>query len=148
MRKAVFGLTIFYSIAAAALSLGWALWPQATWWLALTNVFALYTFVPLLLFIPLAILLRDRSIGLLLSIPLAAFLALFGKGLLPPHPAQTQGTHLRVLTINQLFTNKQPAVVIDAIETQNADIVAIQELSIRVAFSAAQLHERYPYQYM
>src|SRR5262249_53421184 len=80
---------------------------------------------------------------------LAAFLALFGPRLIPPLGRPVEGQHLRVMTINQLYTNRRVADLIRAIRAQDADIVAIQELSQTVAVATRQeLNGIYPYQFL
>lgn len=139
---------MLYCIAVVALGLLWTIHPDGRWWLALSNVFALYLFAPLLLIVPAALLLRSRWLRGAALIGLVAFLALFGQRLVPPLGRPAKGAHLRVMTINQLYSNKRVADLIAAIRAQDADIVAIQELSEPVAQAAGQLRHAYPYQFL
>jgi endonuclease/exonuclease/phosphatase (EEP) superfamily protein YafD len=78
---------------------------------------------------------------------MAAFLVLFGSRLVPSFAQPSEGMRLRVMTINHLYTNRNVADLIGAIRAQDADIVAIQELSEPVADAAShQLSNLYPYQ--
>ena len=148
-RGLLIGAALLYCVAVIALVLLWSLDPDRIWWLALSNVFALYLFVPLLLIAPAALLLRSRWLRGAACIMLVAFLALFGQRLIPPLERPTDAARLRVMTINQLYTNQRVADLIAAIRAQNADIVAIQELSEPVAEAAArQLRDAYPHQFL
>jgi endonuclease/exonuclease/phosphatase (EEP) superfamily protein YafD len=146
-RGLIVGLALLYCILVVALGLLWTLRADSAWWLALSNVFALYAFAPLLLLAPAALLIGSRWLRAATALPLAVFLALFGARLLPPLGEQPAGQRLRVMTINQLYTNRQVDALIAAIRTEDADIVAIQELSPRLAAAAEQqLRAEYPYQ--
>jgi endonuclease/exonuclease/phosphatase (EEP) superfamily protein YafD len=147
--RLLIGTAMLYCIAVVALGLLWAIHPDGIWWLALSNVFALYLFAPLLLIAPAALLLRSRWLRGAALIALVAFLALFGQQLIPPLRRPAEGARLRVMTINQLYTNERVAELIAAIRAQDADIVAIQELSEPVAEAAGrQLRDAYPHQFL
>jgi endonuclease/exonuclease/phosphatase (EEP) superfamily protein YafD len=78
---------------------------------------------------------------------LGAFLALFGPRLIPPLGLPAEGAPLRVMTINQMYSNRRIADLVAAIRVQGADIVAIQELSEPLAEAAGrELRDVYPYQ--
>ena len=148
-RWLLIGAAMLYCVAVVALALLWSLHPDGIWWLALSNVFALYLFAPLLLIAPAALLLRSRWLRRAASIMLVAFLALFGQRFIPPLERPTEGARLRVMTINQLYSNQRVADLIAAIRAQDADIVAIQELSEPVAEATSrQLRDAYPHQFL
>jgi vancomycin resistance protein VanJ len=104
--------------------------------------------LPALVLLPLAALLR-RPISIFLLLPAAlAFILSYGPAFLPrsaPVTAQT-GTHLRLLTYNlKSQTDSDPALTV--IQSAQADVVALQELSTAMAAHlAAKLSDVYPYQ--
>lgn len=149
VRRALAGAIFCYCLAAFALGAAWLIRPQATWWLALGNLFAPLLFAPLLLLLPLALLLRawaTAAVGLAAAV---VGLALFGGQLLPPALAVPQGQSLRVMTFNHLFANARVDAIVAQIRAQDADIVALQELSNATAEALARdLRDEYPYQYL
>jgi vancomycin resistance protein VanJ len=148
-RGLLIGAAMLYCIAVVVLGLLWTIGPDRAWWLALSNVFALYLFAPLLLLAPAGLLLRSPWLRAAALLALAAFLALFGPRLIPPLGRPAEGAHLRVMTINQLYTNDRVADLVAAIRMQGADVVAIQELSEPMAEAAGrQLRDVYPYQFL
>jgi endonuclease/exonuclease/phosphatase (EEP) superfamily protein YafD len=148
-RSLLIGAALLYCIGVIALALLWTFHLEEAWWLALSNIFALYFFVPLLLMLPAALVVRSRWLRAAAALALAAFLALFGMRLVPPFGQKAEGTQLRVMTINQMFTNTSIADMIAAIREQSADVVAIQELSPQLASAAEQqLRAEYPYQFL
>lgn len=146
LRRLVMACATLYGSIVVVLSLLWVFGPQGVWWVTVSNIFAPYAFLPMLLLGLDAVLLRSRWLAGWLAVLLLIFGALFGNALLPRAPQHKAAT-LRVVTFNQLFNNKQTADVVAAIRMQNADIVALQELSDAVAAAAQQqLHDEYPYQ--
>jgi vancomycin resistance protein VanJ len=140
---------MIYCVIVVALVLIWTIGPGGIWWLELLNIFALFLFAPLLLLAPVALLLRSSWMRGAVLFALAAFLALFGPQLIPPLSRPTGGARLRVMTINQHNSNGQISELLTTIRTQDADIVAIQELSESVADAAKQqLNDLYPYRYL
>jgi vancomycin resistance protein VanJ len=143
------GMAVLYCAAVIALGLAWTIGPGGIWWLELSNIFALYLFAPLLLLAPAALLVRSSWLRAATLFTLVTFVALFGSRLIPSLGQPAAGTGLRVMTINQLYTNERVADLIDAIRAQDADVVAIQELSDSVADAASrQLSDLYPYQFL
>ena len=146
-RRLLIGLASIYCIGVVAMAILWAVRPQPVWWLALTNVFALYLFTPLLFLAPAALLLRSRWLRASVVVALVTFLALFGARLAPPTGRPGPGVPLRVVTLNQLYSNQRVDDLITALQAQGADVIAIQELSTAVAAAAQQrLSAEYPYQ--
>jgi vancomycin resistance protein VanJ len=137
-----------YCVGLIALSALWSFVPNAHWSIAFSNIFASSFFLPLLLFLPAALLVRSPWMYVVTGLPVVAFLALFGTRFLPRvgRPA-FRGTTLRVATFNQLFLNSNTDRMLAAIRAQNADLVAMQELVPTVA-EAMQLNLKtiYPYQ--
>jgi hypothetical protein len=147
VRRLLIGATLIYCLGVVILMILWTTYIRQAWWVALSNVFALYLFAPLLLFVPAALLVRSRWLRGAVLLSLAVFLALFGARLIPPPARQEGGTTLRVMTLNQLYSNRRVDDIIAAIQAQDADVVALQELSAPVAAAAQQrLGTEYPYQ--
>jgi vancomycin resistance protein VanJ len=149
--RAVFWLVLggatAYCLAIVGLAILWATAPEARWWIAVTNIFAALLFAPLLVLLPAALLLPSWWLRGVVAMPLAIFLASFGALLVPPAPAPAEGTPLRVVTFNQLHSNRSTEEIVAAIRAQDADVVALQELSWNVADAAEeQLSDLYPYQ--
>jgi endonuclease/exonuclease/phosphatase (EEP) superfamily protein YafD len=148
-RRLLAGAGIVYSIGIVALTVLWAIHPQRSWWVELSNIFAIYLFTPLALLAPLALMVRSRWFRLSVGTVGVIFLALFGGQFVPPLPKTDDGVRLRVVTYNQLYANRHVDDVIEAIRAQDADIVALQELSRSVTEGAErQLADVYPYQWM
>jgi vancomycin resistance protein VanJ len=148
-RRLLIGATIIYCTAIIALSALWATVGQPTWWLALTNVFAAPLFVPLLPLIVAALVVRSWWMRGSVVVMAAVFLALFGPQLLPLPARPPAGTLLRVVTFNQLYSNDQVGAIVAAIRAQDADVVALQELSGAAAAALrSDLIAEYPYQYL
>ena len=120
------------------------------WWLAIANdVGAPLVFLPVPLLLALALIWRSRTLGVAVAVAALAFALVFRSALLPVAPAVISGTPLRVMTYNQLFDNPQPEAVVETIRRQQADIVAIQELSPSVMAAVQRdLSASYPYQWL
>jgi vancomycin resistance protein VanJ len=99
------------------------------WWLALLNAFAIYTFFPLIVLIPLAFLsglwrdfIRLGVMGLLAVIWFGPFFQPVSA------PNDVSGTPLDIVTVNmQANANDDPQAIVDWLQTVNADIVFMQE---------------------
>jgi vancomycin resistance protein VanJ len=146
-RGIFIGAALIYCIVVVALGLFWSVRIQEAWWVELSRIFAIFLFAPLLLLAPAALLIRSRWLRAATALATLVFLAMFGARLLPPLGQPANGARLRVLTINQLYTNTRTADLVAAIRAQQADIVTIQELTPRLAAAAKQqLLDLYPYQ--
>ena len=90
---------------------------------------------------------RSRGLRGATLLVLGLFILLFGARFLPPRPASAEGTlKFRVVTFNQLYTNERVDEVLDALSAQDADIIALQELSPAVADALqTRLKDAYPY---
>lgn len=146
-RWLLIGATLIYCIGLFVLAALWTFVEQRPWWLELTNTFALLLFAPLLLLLLAALLVRSRWMTGAIAAALALFVALFGARFMPPSAPVAAGTPLRIMTFNQLYTNKRVPEVIAAIRAQQADVIGLQELSESVAEALkAELSGEYPYQ--
>lgn len=148
-RRLILGVALIYCIAVIALAALWAFSPSLAWWVELSNMLAPFFFVPLVVLIPLAAWVRWRPLlGVVAALTIVGA-AMFGARLLPRAAAATGGTSLRVMTFNHLFANTRVEQIVDEIRAQNADVIALQELSNPMAQALAQsLHDTYPYQYL
>lgn len=146
MRRLLIGAAWLYSAIIVVFAGLWQFAPMR-WWVILTNVFAPLFFVPLLLLVPAALLVRSAWLRVL-ALPLLIFVLLFGDRFIPKRmPEVAEGTPLRVATFNHLYDNSDIHAVIATISAQQADVVALQELSPAVAAAARQqLGELFPYQ--
>lgn len=143
------GATVIYCIGLLALAALWATAMPRPWWLAITNVFALLLFAPLLLCIPAALVIRSWWMRGAVAAALALFLALFGTHFLPRSAPPASGAPIRVMTFNQLFTNQHTSDIIRQIRAQGADVIGLQEFSEQTAQAIkAELSGEYPYQFL
>jgi endonuclease/exonuclease/phosphatase (EEP) superfamily protein YafD len=143
------GATSIYCVGLLALAALWATAEPRPWWLAITNVFALLLFAPLLLCIPAALVIRSWWMRGAVAAALALFLALFGARFLPRPASPVSGAPIRVMTFNQLFTNQRSSDIIHQIRAQNADVVGLQEFSEQTAEAIkTELTSEYPYQFL
>lgn len=103
-------------------------WPPP---LALVNSFVPFLFAPLVLTLPLALLARSRVAFIAGLALLGLFVIAYGTFFLPrlqPAVASADGS-LKVMTFNLQYDHPQPEQVIAVIESENADVVAVQELT-------------------
>ncbi len=137
-----------YTVGLFAFFLLRAQRPQLTPTLALVNVFAPFLFAPLVLVLPLALLSRTRLALLCTLAALGLGAILYMPLFLPrlrfsPEPANGR---LTVMTFNLGPGQSQPEEVAAAIAEENADIVAVQELTYETAgVLRTRLAKRYPY---
>lgn len=145
------GLSAFV-FAYLLILFGWAtirgLFGDRWWWLFLLNSFAQYLFVPLPAVLVIVLLVRRRTLwaGLVAALLLWAYL--YGQLFVPrPGRALAHDSGLKVMTFNTLLSNPQPTRVVASIRASGADVVALQELSKRVAAAIErELAGEYPYQ--
>jgi vancomycin resistance protein VanJ len=144
---AIVGATL-YCIGIIVLAALWSFAPNAHWTITFSNIFAANFFIPLLLLVPAALLLRLRWMSVVTALPLVVFLALFGARFVPHVGAAVAGgTMLRVATFNLLYANANLDDQLEAIRAEHADIVGLQELVSPVAEAMQRnLKAIYPYQ--
>ena len=116
--------------------------------LALISYGGPFLFAPLLLLLPLAFLLRSRAAAISTMAVLVLFAVLYGPLFVPrlaPAPALT-GEPLSVMTFNLGAYRAPPERLVSVIESENADVVAVQELVPATARALRDgLGTRYPY---
>jgi endonuclease/exonuclease/phosphatase (EEP) superfamily protein YafD len=140
---------MLYCAGLLVLALLWTIGIQGIWWLDLANVFALCLFAPLALLAPVALMSHRRELQSSVVIACAACLGLFGPQMIPPAVQAHSGPRIRVATFNLHYdlAESQLAAIIAAIRAQQADVVALQELSPGAAAGIQrQLVDNYPYQ--
>ena len=117
------------------------------WPMRLATNFLPYLFLPLLLLVPLALISKSRLAKLVICLPCALFLLLYGQLFLPRLGSVSGGSEqtLKVMTYN--VTRGDPGVeqILSIIQSEDADIVALQEVPPELAEALAQLGDRYPY---
>lgn len=121
---------------------------ESLWWVNLAVDFLPYLFSPLLILLPLAVLSRSTRAGVVVCMPCLIFLLLYGSLFLPKlaRASQHSGRTLKVMSYN--VTMGLPGVdqILSVIESQNPDVIGLQELSPEVAEVLSGLDGRYPYQ--
>jgi endonuclease/exonuclease/phosphatase (EEP) superfamily protein YafD len=140
----------FYVAAMVPLVVLWEIAPEVHPLVALSNIFAIYAFAPLVALLPLALLLRWRVLGTTLAALLLVALLLFVPALLPrpaqPLFAEHPDPILRVVTFNQLSFNQRVDDAVAALMAQDADIIVVQELSYAMEQRLVLREDAYPYQ--
>lgn len=118
------------------------------WWLFLLTSLAFYLFLPALLLPPIALATRHPPLWVGFGLAAAVWVGLFGRLYLPHSaPAYASDTILTVLTYNALYHNTEVEHMVAAIRANDADLVAIQELSAAgLQAIQAELSTDYPYQ--
>ncbi len=148
------GCVALLALAHLGALLGWiaihALIGDSRWWSFLLNTFALYLFVPLIVTVPLAILLRNYLLRACALLGTILFLAFYGNLFVPPtlRPAVPAGApRLTAMTFNVHVSNQNPDGVAAAIRRSGADVVGLQEVNPAMAQGLRRdLSDLYPYQ--
>ncbi len=142
-------MKIFIIVYISVISLWFFLWlsvADATWWLTGLNRIVLYFFVPVPLLFILAILSHRRKLAALLIVPVLIFAILYAPYLFPKSVTIVDGTELRIMTYNVLFSNPDYDAVSNVILTYQPDIIALQEVRPRMMKEVAkQIGADYPY---
>src|SRR5262249_41609136 len=93
----IIGGNVIYWLGVLGLAALWATAAPQPWWLAISNVFALLLFAPLLVCIPAALIIRSWWMRGPVAAALVLFLALFGAHFLPRATPPSSGTAIRVM---------------------------------------------------
>lgn len=145
LRMVTLTLTVCYAFLVAGLALIWALGMPGSALITLSNIFALYFFVPVVPLFLLGFWLHSRAFWLALSVPLLLFALLFGNHLLPPKVPANEPA-IRLLTMNVLYSNERYEEVARFILAAQPDILALQEVEPELAeVLDRRLAEQYPY---
>lgn len=122
--------------------------PEGPWWVRLAAYALPHLFLPLLAFLPLALLSRSRSAKMLICIPCLLFVLLYGNLFVPNLASASPGSDATLSVMTYNVTTGDPGVdeILAIIEDESPDVVALQELPHKVAQAAGDLKEEYPYQ--
>ena len=103
---------------------------DSLWWLALINTVALYMFVPLILFLPFALLWRKWGLLFGLCFPLGIFIGLYASFFLPSLSTTVSQNQqiIKVMTFNMLFNNSDYDAITQMVNENNPDIIGLQEV--------------------
>ncbi|PDV96772.1 hypothetical protein A9Q02_05990 [Candidatus Chloroploca asiatica] len=146
-QRVLDGLLALYPVGLIGLTLVALVAPQRTGLMALTQVFAHFLFLPLLLLLPLAVLVRLSLLRFALGAALAVFLIVyppaFHVGSAPP-PAAT-GVQVRIMTWNLFYGRVSAAQLQARLETYEPDIVLVQEMLGEGFVVSEWLTTQYPY---
>lgn len=119
------------------------------WWLAFLHNFAPYYFAPLLVLLPCALLLRDRTSASRLLLLLAVGALWFGPLWLPDNTdsaAAHSADRLEVVSFNILYNNPRLDDVAAWLRAADADIALLQEVApASRRYLLAALGDVYPY---
>jgi endonuclease/exonuclease/phosphatase (EEP) superfamily protein YafD len=121
---------------------------DSLWWLALINTVALYIFIPLILFLPLALLCRYWRLFFALCFPLGLFIGLYGSFFLPPLsiPVTQNQPTIKAMTFNMLRSNTDYDSIVKMVAENNPDIIGLQEVTPQAAPILVKRFEKdYPY---
>jgi endonuclease/exonuclease/phosphatase (EEP) superfamily protein YafD len=142
---------MIYIISMLMLVVLWNLAPGWTAWLALSNIFAPYLFLPLVVVLPLALLLRAKGVFGASVVLLLVAGVLFVPAVIPSRPLfaaapVSEQPVLRVVTFNQLSSNNDIDGTLAVLLAQDADVIALQELSHAMAEALERHRADYPFQ--
>jgi endonuclease/exonuclease/phosphatase family metal-dependent hydrolase len=121
--------------------------PRRSGPLALTQVFAPWLFLPLLVLLPFAWALRDRVLVVALALAAVTFAVHLGPALVPhPHPPPPAGAvPVRVASWN-VYIRNPAGMVLETVRSLDADVVGLVEVNPRQAArldADSTLHTRY-----
>lgn len=143
-RPGMNGLTDGYPLLVALYLLLRSWFGASLWWLALLHTFALYLFLPLIVVLLLALVLRRPR-----SAVVSLVLLILGGWLYLPRPSRKRNTeqaHLRVIQYNARPENPQLAEDAQWLLQQNADVIILEEIVAEAHEPALDaLYKAYPY---
>jgi vancomycin resistance protein VanJ len=117
------------------------------WLLAFLNAFAIYLFLPLLLTLPLAILMRLRVATIGNVLLLVVILIWIAPYFLPKPTNVAHTKPLKIVTFNMLGDNRNQREVEAWLRTTDADLVLVQETTWDIAHDQMpHILDMYPYQ--
>jgi endonuclease/exonuclease/phosphatase (EEP) superfamily protein YafD len=116
--------------------------------IALLNFVAIYLFVPLIFILLVALVCKNRWLGIAVILGLLALLFLWGDYFIPTNRQNPGGKPtLRVMTYNVLAWHNQYEPILETIQSENPDVLLIQELNTGLAdILESDLIGQYPYQ--
>lgn len=134
-------VTTLLTLLAVAYAGGLLLWevlrrsPVSGWPpFQLVDLFGLWWYVPLPLFLLVAVLRRAWRTSLLLLLPLLVFAVVYGPLFLPRRaPSDLQAPSLRLMTSNLMYRNADAASLVAVLRDQQVDVALVQELGPAMA---------------
>ena len=146
-RKLLVTAVSLHSLALTAWLLLRLLRGESSVSVALMNAVGVWWFVPLLVLLPIALLIRARQALIISLIFVLLALFFFGPDWRAQEAAADNAAQLRVLSFNALFKNESYEAVEALIREHQPDLIAIQELSPEMAHQLkVRLGEEYPHQ--
>ncbi|WP_165360669.1 endonuclease/exonuclease/phosphatase family protein [Candidatus Chloroploca sp. Khr17] len=148
-QRVLDGLLALYPMGLIGLTLVALVAPQRTGLMALTQVFAHFLFLPLLLLLPLALLMRLSFLRLALGAALAVFLIVYPPAFAvgPPAPPAT-GAQVRIMTWNLFYGRVSAAQLQVQLEAYQPDILLVQEMLGEGFVVSEWLTTQYPYHFI
>jgi endonuclease/exonuclease/phosphatase (EEP) superfamily protein YafD len=115
---------------------------------ALLNFVAIYLFVPLLFVLPVAVVCKNRWLGVGIVIGLLALLFIWGDHYIPTNDKKHPGKPvLRVMTYNVLAWHQYYDPLLETIRFEDPDVLLVQELNTGLAeLLEGELSDQYPFQ--
>jgi vancomycin resistance protein VanJ len=152
MRRRARKVIVAAGIAYAALLLGFLLLRSTplrdAWWLRLPADFLPFLSLPSLALLP-AVLLwaRSRATKALVFLPCLIIVLLYGPLFLPQPLVASSSSGMEISVMSYNVTRGDPGIdaILRIIESESADIVALQEVTPEVAHALGDLSVRYPY---
>lgn len=143
-------LVLLYTAFLVIMSLAWLIAPQGTWWIAMSYVLAPNFFL-LAPFVFIFTLFKRKKEFVIASVLIAVlYLAQFSGYFLPPSQSKQQSVEsLKIVSFNQLFTNRTGEETLAYVKSLDVDFIVMQEVSPGVAKGFEEdpeIRERYPYQ--
>jgi endonuclease/exonuclease/phosphatase (EEP) superfamily protein YafD len=134
------GLLVAYFVARA-------LFGHALWIMDAAAYILPWLFVPALLLLPAALLLRfPRLLKIASAVPIILFLLTYGHLYLPRWPVRTSGSEFTVLTHNVLASNVDVDALVASIDEHEPDFFGLRELAGPMAQALEpHLAKRYPH---
>lgn len=121
---------------------------QSLWWVRASTIAVPYLFLPILVLLPLAIVSRSRVAGGLMCVTCLLFVLLYGELFLPHLGTSSHQSDQTVTIMTYNLNRGVPGVeqILSIIESEDPDVLALQELSLEVAEAVSSLDDPYPYQ--
>ena len=146
-RRATIGIGTAYGVGLLFYAAARPRAGELTGLLELVNNFAPWWYTPVPAIVLVGLGLRSRALTLAGLASAAAFGVTWGALFVPrTEPAAASGSSMTVMTLNVLYENPKHAELAAAIEAEDPDIVALQELEADAAADlAGALGPRYPH---
>jgi len=152
MRSGAKGLMVAAGVTYAALLLGFLLLRSTPlremWFLRLAADFRPYFLVPLLALVPAVLVCaRSRVARVFVASPFLIFALVYGPLFLPPTSVASSSSErtLSVMTYNVTRGDPGLDTILAIVESEGADVVALQEVTFEVAQALSELSGTYPH---